>query len=755
MLKPNDYTVGWICTICTAYVTAQAFLDEKHEGPEHVSTNDNNDYTLGKVGRHNVVIAVLPDGEYGTSSAVIVARDMLHSFPNIRIGLMIGIGGGAPSQKHEIRIGDIVYDFGKTLQDQRFQTTGPLKAAIDNVLEKKPRLRKKYKRPDPSNDKLYQSEIAHPANDATSCATVCGSDPSKLVLRSERSENEDNIEIHYGMIASANYLMKDATVRDRLAAEMEAAGLMNHFPCLVIRGICDYSDSHKNKEWQGYAAMAAAAYAMALLYRIPPSKIEYEKKIGETISNSWSFYSLNKYEDMKVLDCLTLVNYGSQQRYFINRRQPETRKIILTSIVLDELTTQFSNRPGVGIAVYPPAPDSVKSVYDKHKEKRTRPSLDEISRTLQSVVSTYTRLIIIVDALDECQFFDGCRKLFLSEISSLQTKTGANIFKFNRNIKLEIRAHNDDVQKYLDGRISQPSKKLLETHSEEIKAQITNVVDGMLLLAQFHYESVSTKMTLKKIKDMLKNLPIGPKAYDYAYEESMKRIFSHGTDFRGLAKQLNKENLVQIEDIILSCAGLVTVDEESGIIRLVHYTTQEYFERTQKLWLPNAQINITTTCVIYLSFDTFKSGYCNSSEGLQQRLQINKLYDYAAHNWGHHARNASTLCLGSIEFLQKQAQVEASSQCDCDVTGLHLVAYSGLEAIFQPLLTTAQFQVDSKDKDSRTLLLWATINGHEGIVELLLADIDSKDIYGQRQLSWATWRVLDSIVKLLSAESRG
>ena len=332
MSNPNNYTVGWICAISTEYVAAQAFLDEKHEGPEHVSTNDNNDYTLGKVGRHNVVIAVLPDGEYGTSSAAIVARDMLHSFPNIRIGLMVGIGGGAPSQKHDIRLGDIVvsaprdgkggvfqYDFGKTIQDQSFQTTGflnqppailrtamnglkaqyeieghqLLEAAIDNILEKKPRLLKKYKRPDPSNDRLYQSEITHPVNDTTSCATVCGSDPSKLVLRPERSEDGDSPEIHYGLIASANQLMKDATVRDRLAAkmdvlcfEMEAAGLMNHFPCLVIRGICDYSDSHKNKEWQGYAAMAAAAYAKDLLYRIPPNKIEDEKRIKETLSDS-------------------------------------------------------------------------------------------------------------------------------------------------------------------------------------------------------------------------------------------------------------------------------------------------------------------------------------------------------------------------------------------------------------------------------------------------------------------------------------
>lgn len=329
MSDPNDYTIGWICAISTEYVAAQSFLDEEHEGPESVSRNDNNDYTLGKIGKHNVVIAVLPDGEYGISSAAAVARDMLHSFPNVRIGLMVGIGGGAPSQKHDIRLGDIVvsaprdgnsgvfqYDFGKTIQDQRFKTTGllnqppmvvrtavnglkaqyerkgnQLEEAINNALENNRRLQQKYKRQDQSTDRLYKPGVVHPSDAQGSCEAVCGIDPSNLISRRERAEDEDNPAVHYGLIASANQLMKDALIRDTLAEkmdvlcfEMEAAGLMNHFPCLVIRGICDYSDSHKNKEWQGYAAMAAAAYAKDLLYRIVPNRVEAEKRINDILS---------------------------------------------------------------------------------------------------------------------------------------------------------------------------------------------------------------------------------------------------------------------------------------------------------------------------------------------------------------------------------------------------------------------------------------------------------------------------------------
>jgi nucleoside phosphorylase len=327
-LQNESYTVGWICAITTEYVAAQAFLDEKHDRPEYVHSHDNNDYTLGRIGKHNVAIAVLPDGEYGTSSAAVVARDMLHSFPNIRIGLMVGIGGGAPTPKHDIRLGDIVvsaprdgkggvfqYDFGKTIQDQSFQPTGflnqppmvlrtavnglkaqyesdghQLDETINCILEQKPRLQKKYRRPSLENDRLYQSSVKHPLNNEKNCAEVCGGDLSKLRRRDDRAEDEDNPSIHYGLIASATQLMKNALLRDKLAEdngvlcfEMEAAGLMNQFPCLVIRGICDYSDTHKNKEWQGYAAMAAAAYAKNILCRIPPNKIEAEKKISDLL----------------------------------------------------------------------------------------------------------------------------------------------------------------------------------------------------------------------------------------------------------------------------------------------------------------------------------------------------------------------------------------------------------------------------------------------------------------------------------------
>lgn len=323
-----SYTVGWICGIHTEHVAATAFLGKRHHDPEDVPPNDNNIYTCGQMGHHNVVIATLPDGEYGTAAAEGVARDMLRSFPNVRIGLMVGIGGGAPSSRHDIRLGDVVvgasreghsgvfqYDFGKNIQNQEFQSTRFLDQTptllrsavsklrsdyesnghqfdgiINDILEKLPRLRTKYKRPPKDTDRLYRNDFLHHSDPGKACEDYCGHDESNLVARPLRGEYEDDPAIHYGLIASGNTLMKDAVIRDRLAQdkgvlcfEMEAAGLMNHFPCVVIRGICDYADSHKNKDWQGYAAMTAAAYASDLLRLIPPNTVEAERRIIDAL----------------------------------------------------------------------------------------------------------------------------------------------------------------------------------------------------------------------------------------------------------------------------------------------------------------------------------------------------------------------------------------------------------------------------------------------------------------------------------------
>ena len=304
MSDPQLYTIGWICAITTEYTAACQFLDTEHSLPTHLASNDSNGYTLGEMAGHNVVIAVLPRGEYGLSSAASVAANILSDI--------------VVSSPKDQTGGVYQYDFGKTVQGRKFQPTAFLNQPpavvltaisvleskyeaeghhieddIAAVFNRRPKLTKKYSRPNPLCDRLYRSHMIHPQDDEGHCEELCGTGTTDLVRRDIREDGEDDPAVHYGIIASANQLMKDATIRDALAKEkgilcfeMEAAGLMNRFPCLVVRGICDYSDSHKNKGWQGYAAMTAAAYAKDLLARMVPSRVEREQKIHEALSRS-------------------------------------------------------------------------------------------------------------------------------------------------------------------------------------------------------------------------------------------------------------------------------------------------------------------------------------------------------------------------------------------------------------------------------------------------------------------------------------
>jgi hypothetical protein len=168
---------------------------------------------------------------------------------------------------------------GKLVQDYELDEH-PLQNMVDEILNKRPRLKATYQRPDDSSDRLYKSTVVHPTDTRGACEQVCGTGASELADRLPRATGVGVAEIHYGIIASGSSLMKDATIRDRLSEqeqvlcfEMEAAGLMNRFPCLVIRGICDYSDSHKNDHWQKYAAMMAAAYAKEVLRVLMPGMV--------------------------------------------------------------------------------------------------------------------------------------------------------------------------------------------------------------------------------------------------------------------------------------------------------------------------------------------------------------------------------------------------------------------------------------------------------------------------------------------------
>jgi ankyrin repeat protein/nucleoside phosphorylase len=302
----NDYTVAVVCAMGFEMSAVRYMLDDEHPRLP-TKQGDLNLYVLGELSGHNVVIACLP-GTQGKGAAAIVANNMQRTFPSIKWRLLVGIGGGVPSPTHDIRLGDIVvsmpdglfggvvqYDLGKDVEDgftlKGFLWPPPpiLRSAVEmmrsdhltksnkantflsEMLQKWPGLAD-YQRPPADSDVLFQTDYPH-VPDQASCRKC---ERAQIVNRLARGS--DNPKIHYGLIASGDRVMRSAIKRNKmgrdigdiLCFEMEAAGIMTEFPCIVIRGISDYADSHKNDKWQHYAAAAAAGCAKELLSYLDP-----------------------------------------------------------------------------------------------------------------------------------------------------------------------------------------------------------------------------------------------------------------------------------------------------------------------------------------------------------------------------------------------------------------------------------------------------------------------------------------------------
>lgn len=332
----------------------------------------------------------------------------------------------------------------------------------------------------------------------------------------------------------------------------------------------------------------------------------------------------------------------------------------------------------------------------------------------------------------------------------------------------------------------------------------------------------------------LSKLAQGSNAYDTAYDDAMDRIKGQISDqqdlaFRALSwiafakrplttlefrhalgielneTEFDEDNIPELEDVVSACCGLVTVDEKTKNIRLVHYTTQEYFERTHTTWLPDAHTEIMKTCVTYLSFDAFASGMCVTDSEFEKRLSLYPLYDYASHYWGNHAYSSSD-CQYCSTFLTMDSNIKASTQAMfavkthhttikkgindkyayCQdvlkrVTGLHLAAYFGLYEAVKILLEhynavrvnddgkmpasyapgsghgvviqlpNKSVGPNAKDNDGKTPLTYASENGHEAVARLLLennAKIDTNSS-GRTPLSYAAQGGHEAVVRLL------
>jgi ankyrin repeat protein len=310
-------------------------------------------------------------------------------------------------------------------------------------------------------------------------------------------------------------------------------------------------------------------------------------------------------------------------------------------------------------------------------------------------------------------------------------------------------------------------------------------------------DSLSDNTTVKEVKSTLTTLSKGAAALDDAYSEALERIEGQRASHSKLAKNvltwitfakrplttaelccalavepgettLDPENKPDVDDIVSVCAGLVVVDQKSAIIRLVHYTTQEYFERISSRLSPDGQLGIAETCLTYLSFSVFESGGCATDKEFKERLRQHELLDYAAKHCGEHtkcvdakvAHLASTLathsgiisCAAQVLYLSSYKYRGYSVHYPA-VTGLHWIARFGLCNAAKDFLRKKEDEtcaVNATDSDGKSSLMYAVEHGHCAMAELLLdkgADVNAQS-YGNA-LHAASVEGHEQIVKLL------
>ncbi|KAM6510067.1 hypothetical protein FALCPG4_017696 [Fusarium falciforme] len=304
-LDPALYTIAWIAPLEIEAQAALHMLDNRHRGRFPVSRGDDYVFQAGDINGHNIIIATLPESqEYGTGSAAALASQVKKFFPNLWFGLLVGIAAGLPNLDRvpplDIRLGDVLvglpegesagliaYELGKETANG-FQllrlgrvlanTETVVRSAIGSIkmialndvdeflplyetIKDKQHPRGTFQDPGQEKDVLYSAD-----SDGT----------FHIVTRDERPAN-NRTRVWYGPIGSGDKLVKNTERRNELrdkyniiGLEMEAAGTMNRIPVGVIRGVCDYGDEHKNKDWQPYAAAMAAAYSKAVLYHLGP-----------------------------------------------------------------------------------------------------------------------------------------------------------------------------------------------------------------------------------------------------------------------------------------------------------------------------------------------------------------------------------------------------------------------------------------------------------------------------------------------------
>lgn len=489
---------------------------------------------------------------------------------------------------------------------------------------------------------------------------------------------------------------------------------------------------------------------------------------------------------------------------------PGAGKTVLASVIIDHLERTFADREDVGITYFfcdyrqqqtlvglysallrqlvqrqVFIPDRVVSMWKTHSNNGTSPSEEEVYTEMRYAITKCRRGVIVLDALDECPVHNGVqsvRTIFLRKIMRLCEEDGIGILAtsrpdqeistfFESGPSMEIQASTEDIESYVEARMDELRSFVHRKPGLKqcIKDEITRAACGMyeysilflrfmltchrFLLARLYFNLLLDQSNEKGIQGMIQRFRIGSQstAYQYAYNETVKRIESQSSENLQLAKAtigwitsakrpftvdelefaiaieagsscFDETNITYIEQLTSFCCGLVVVDETTGHVNLVHYTTQKYFESIGDTWLFQMNIHLTKSCLTYISYEAF--------EARPRHLGGFAFLDYPLYEYREHPADQSL----ALQFLQNEAKAAHSpyhgfhphtseslkATSAGTIRGEHIAAFFGLADLLEDLLNISTDYIEDRAYHSYTPMFFAAFKGHEAVVQLLL-----------------------------------
>ncbi|KAK6452397.1 hypothetical protein FP744_10008648 [Trichoderma asperellum] len=595
ILDPTAYTVAWFAPLEIEARAALHLLDNRHDGSFRMGPGNDYVFQAGDVCGHNVIIATFPAGQkYGTGSAAALASQVKNFFPNLWFGLLVGVAAGLPNLSRnpplDIRLGDVLvglatgnsagliaYDLGKETGKDGFEllnhgyalanTETVVRSAIGSIKLIEPKdtnLFLPYYKSIQNKEHSYGT-FNDPGQDTDMFYQFDKDGIQRLVQRDQRPDDK-RVRVWYGSIGSGEKLMKNAQERDKLrdkynliGLEMEAAGTMDCIPVGVIRGVCDYGDEHKNKDWQPYAAAMAAAYAKAVLAEIPPDFDQlYFDKIDERLTHLTAAQRGTCRWFLFKPEYISWHNEAQQPDHdglLWIKGNPGTGKSTLMKFLFEEAKLGANGDPSQIILSFfflargTEDEKSTKGLYRSllhqlfQKTPETKDSLEWMTadgaKTIQrnrwqeeSLKQTLTHavqklgsrsLTIFVDALDECNqdqvadmvsFFeelcDSAReKSFWLRVCFSSRHYPTVTIQQGIEIILEHESgHTDDIEHFIKSKLRIGKSKQADSLRDEILAKSSGIfLWTVLVLDILNREYSKSTMPIKKMRDRLKEIP--------------------------------------------------------------------------------------------------------------------------------------------------------------------------------------------------------------------------------------------------------